>query len=105
MCSTPRPKRVMKSSSTGATISGTILSGLSAQERATFVQKANQADDRRQELQQKAAVKKREKLRNTHAINSSLSIPQIKVTKKWNYWLIDASLKEIFMLIFLGRSY
>jgi len=101
MCSTPRPKRVMKTNSTSVTTNGTILSGLSAQKRAAFVQRANQADDRRYELQQKAAEKKRENNHLTHTKNLSIK----KSTKNWSYWLIDASIKEIVMMLFLGKSY
>ena len=103
MCSTPRPKRAMKLNNAGAITNGTILSGLSAQKRAVFVQRANQADDRRYELelQQKASESKH----NSHIKNLSIKKTYKNQQKSWRYWLIDASLKELFLVMLLGRSY
>jgi len=103
MCSTPRPKRKIKSTASGS-VSGTLLSNLSAQKRADFVKRANSADERRQQIKhQKSAQKQTLSLVNNtrkKAIKTKMT-----PTKSWSYWFVDASIKEIFMLLFFGKSY
>jgi len=101
MCSTPRPKRKMKSATQGLA-SGSMLSGLSAQKRADFVKRANSADDRRQQIKQQRAEKKQAL---TLVKNSGKKITENKkvLTKNWSYWLVDASIKEILMMLFFGK--
>jgi hypothetical protein len=103
MCSTPRPKRKIKSAKTGA-ISGSVLSNLSAQKRADFVKRANSADARRQEVKQQKAEKKQAL---SLVVNQAKKVVknQKKPTKSWSYWLVDASIKEIIMMLFFGKSY
>ena len=103
MCSTPRPKRKIKSAKTGA-VSGSVLSNLSAQKRADFVKRANSADDRRQLIQQQKVEKKQALslvTNNTKKVIKNKKTP----TKSWSYWLVDASIKEIFMMLFFGKTY
>jgi len=106
MCSTPRPKRKVKIAS-AAMASGSILSGLDAQKRAQFVQRANNADERRQKL----AMQNKQKSQQQAAHSKKLTLvhspqtPSNLKTKGWSYWLLDASFKEIFMHFFLGKSY
>ncbi|MBL4909713.1 MAG: hypothetical protein JKX78_06780 [Alteromonadaceae bacterium] len=103
MCSTPRPKRKIKSASTG-TVSGTMLSNLSAQNRADFVKRANSADDRRHQIQQQIAEKKQALSFVGHNVKKVIKNKKVS-TKNWSYWLVDASIKEIFMMLFLGKPY
>ena len=104
MCSTPRPKRKVKVASSSA--GGTILSGLSAQKRAEFVQRANSADERRFQLQQKKMEeKKRLHLVTSHRLKKTNKKQLKKSSKNWSYWLVDASIKDLFMMLFLGKSY
>jgi len=105
MCSTPRPKRSLKSASAGATTNDTILSGLTAQKRAIFVQRANQADDRRYVLQKQAELKKCENNHRFIKQNTLIKKTQEKPIRSWSFWLIEASLKEIVMMLFFGKSY
>jgi hypothetical protein len=106
MCSTPRPKRNLKAGTAGASSSGTILSDLSAQKRAEFVKRANSADERRYQLKQQIAAKTHKAISPTEKITSLLKNKNVKQkTKSWHYWLLDASMKELFMLLFLGKSY
>ncbi|PCI59149.1 MAG: hypothetical protein COB35_12040 [Gammaproteobacteria bacterium] len=108
MCSTPRPKRTIKGSAK-TTGSGAILSGLSAQKRAAFVQCANQADDRRQEIKQQALkqqsaaqAQQRRKQKHLSLVNNNT----LKNNRKsWRYWLVDASIKEIIFALFFIKAH
>ncbi len=103
MCSTPRPKRNFKAGGARAA-SGSILSGLSADTRAAFVKRANMADERRYQLNQQTKT-------NQHAVRHvnraflPKNKPSQQTNKNWRYWLIDASISELFIMLFWGKAY
>lgn len=101
MCSTPRPKTTVKAKSV---ISGTILSRMSAEDRRRFAQRANMAQERRDQI----AIKTRQ-TRNqvTSAQRSTKKVANATIHKSshsFSYWLLNASLKEVFVMIFFGHS-
>ena len=101
MCSTPRPKRKVKSSTAG--FSGSVLASMSSVARGDFANRANAAQDRRDEI---ALINK--------AIQPSNQIKLVKAklhqqaissnNQHWRYWLLTASFKEIMTVFFIGKS-
>lgn len=101
MCSTPRPKTKVKGK---ASSSGSILSAMSSEARGRFAERANAAQERRHQIAMNArqtkshldnCQKDTKKGGNSYINESSHNI---------SYWLFNASLKEIFMVIFLRHS-
>ena len=103
MCSTPRPKRNFKAGGARAA-SGSILSGLSSDTRATFVKRANMADERRYQLRQQTKASQHTESRLNKSF-SSKNKPAQQTNKNWHYWLIDASMSELFMMLFWSKAY
>tara|TARA_R110001583_G_C5423190_1_gene388066 strand:- start:129 stop:503 length:375 start_codon:yes stop_codon:yes gene_type:complete len=101
MCSTPRPRTVVKGK---AGTSGSLLSNMSPEARSRFAQRANVAEERRHQIAIKAQQKNRQL--NT-SIRSSTKVDN-KIAKKsqnsLSYWLVSASLSEVFMMLFFGKS-
>ena len=101
MCSTPRPKTAVKAKQL---LSGTILSNMSSEARSRFAERANAAQERRHQI----ALKTRQtRLRldtsqkgTKKVVNSSLNQSSHSIS----YWLLNASLKELFMMVFFGHS-
>jgi len=100
MCSTPRPRKAIKGKGSK---SGSLLSNMSSETRSRFAERANVAQERRHQI----TIKEQER-------NRQLQTPS-KVTKKTvrhstkkqsslSYWLLDASLKEAFIMLFFGKS-
>jgi len=97
MCSTPRPKR----RSTGkAKLSGSLLSNINSDARASFAQRANVADERRYQLKQEKALH----VQQSNIVSlSKTNAHSISANKKrdWRYWLTSASFIElIFFILF-----
>ena len=101
MCSTPRPKGQVKGKSGS---SGSILSNVSAEARRSFAQRANIADERRYHL----AMEKEQQSRQLHTSQKNtkkhVSQKNTKLNRNFSYWLVSASLKEIFLVLFFGKS-
>jgi len=101
MCSTPRPKTKVKGK---ANRNGSVLSNMSTETRSRFAERANLAQERRHQIAIKAQQKKRH---HNVAIKSANKVGSRAVTKssnKLSYWLLNASLKEVFTMLFLGSS-
>lgn len=101
MCSTPRPRTAVKGK---AGISGSLLSNMSPEARSRFAERANVAQERRHQIALKAQ-------QNNRQLNTSLRAPKKAVNRiakksqnNLSYWLVSASLKEIFMMLFFGKS-
>lgn len=98
MCSTPRPKSAIKGK---VRSSGTILSNCSAEARSRFAQRANAAQERREQVKAKEQVIQRKTARLK--MNKRNTKPVHKPTGL-SYWLFHASVKEILLTVFVGRS-
>ena len=101
MCSTPRPKTKVKGKSG---TSGSLLSNISAEKRRRFAERANSAQERRHQIAMN--IQKSPSLLNTPIDSNSLEVvsKHQKKQKDLSYWLVSASLKEIFILLFFGKS-
>jgi hypothetical protein len=101
MCSTPRPKTTVKAK---VASSGAILSAMNSTARARFAERANAAQERREQL----AIKTRQsnkKLENISTTTKKIANSSLKKhSNNFRYWIFSASLKEIFTFLFLGRS-
>lgn len=101
MCSTPRPKTKVKGK---AGTSGGLLSNMSAETRSRFAQRANAAQERRDQI----AIKAQQNSRHLNASIRTSKKANNQIAKKsqnsLSYWLISASLKEVFMMLFFDKS-
>lgn len=100
MCSTPRPKRIVKGR---AGVSGSLLSNISSESRGRFANRANVADERRYQIALREKQRNIER-KNTTSSKKMVSKKSIKAQNNWSYWLVNASLKEIFYMLFFGKS-
>ena len=101
MCSTPRPKKRVNGR---ADNSGSLLSNLSVESRNRFTERANAAQEKR-EL--KAIKLKHANPQNEATVSSSKKAvnPTFNVAQKsFSYWLFNARLKDIFIMLFFGIS-
>lgn len=96
MCSSPKPKTRVKGKTIGN--GGGILASMSAEERKRFSERANIAQERRQNLNER-----------TNKVNHQVSVTKTG-SKNLNtrnvstmFWLLNADLKEIFLCLFLGK--
>lgn len=90
MCSTPRPQTQIGSAKTYQSTS--ILAKLSAEQRQNFVKKANEAAERRYQLQQAQLT--------TMAVKNNISTHKTSRLVKnnhWYFWLTQASISDIFL--------
>ena len=91
MCSTPRPKtKITGKSGT----SGSLLSNLSTEARNTFAERANAAQERRDQLSMKSVQTK-------HQHNISMTSAK---KKNFSYWLLNANINEIITMLFFASS-
>lgn len=101
MCSTPRPKTKVKGK---AGISGSFLSNMSPEARSRFAERANIAQERRHQL----AMKEQQNNRQLNApLRTTKKIAKPKDKKSSSsltYWLFNASLKDLFFMLFFGTS-
>ncbi|WP_426357901.1 hypothetical protein ACPUVO_15830 [Pseudocolwellia sp. HL-MZ19] len=101
MCSSPKPRTKSKGKKSGG---GSILANISPESRRRFSERANAAQDRRDEIR---LVQKQKVLQQQVASKRHVNIQTNKTKtqdKSFSYWLINANLKEIFVLLFLGKS-
>lgn len=94
MCSTPKPKRRVKTKTANSSVG--ILSSMSSEKRLNFADRANQASDLRVEAKQL----KREAQHRIHKLTVKKSNPQAVKAKtnknqSWLYWLFNAPFSEL----------
>tara|TARA_R110001583_G_scaffold39134_10_gene125719 strand:- start:30 stop:344 length:315 start_codon:yes stop_codon:yes gene_type:complete len=101
MCSTPRPKKKVKGK---ASLNGSLLSNMSPEARSRFAERANVAQERRHEISLKE--KQHNRQFNASVKKSAKAVNRIakKSQKSLMYWLASASLKEVFIMLFFGKS-
>jgi len=94
MCSTPRPKQKVKGKPYSNVVS--ILASLDSEARMKFTQRANQASIHRGEIKAQEHAKQ--------VSQKALVIPKPNKAKKlqrsWLYWLLSASISDIFRHFF-----
>jgi hypothetical protein len=100
MCSSPKPKRQVKGKGGH---SGSLLSNMSVEARSRFAERANLAQERRHQNMMEA---KKHEISLTasikHSYKTELNLQ--KSPRNFRYWLVSASLKEIFIRLFLSKS-
>ena len=101
MCSTPRPRRKVNTKSVP---SGTILSNMSANARSRFAQRANMAQERRDQIAIKTRQTKNQITSDQRSTKKVANTIIHKSPHSFSYWLLNASLKEVFVMIFFGHS-
>ncbi|NQZ81176.1 MAG: hypothetical protein HRT52_09195 [Colwellia sp.] len=97
MCSTPRPRGKITAKTA---YSGSLLSNISAEARLNFSSRANMADEQRYKnnlANEKYRNEKKSHLKSRINKNNT-------VNKSWRYWLVNASFKEIIVVLFFGYS-
>jgi len=101
MCSTPRPKTRTKGKSRA---SGSLLSSMSSEARSRFAERANLAQERRHQIA--ITVQKETNQWNHTTKTSRKAINQTikKSQRNLSYWLVSASIKDIFLTLFFGKS-
>jgi len=97
MCSSPKPRTKVKGKSTS---SASFLSSMSVESRQSFTQRANIAQDRRDKIE--IAEKATNSSDKTHLRTKKISLKK-KTPKRLSYWLLEASAKEIFKLLFVRK--
>lgn len=100
MCSSPKPKASVKGKRTKGTNSG--LSSLSPEARSRFTQRANEAQERRYQIQKEKAQQRANLTSTVTAKNKH--IIKHKNQNTLNYWLLHANLKEVMYRIFGGKA-
>lgn len=101
MCSTPRPKTKVKGK---AGSNGGVLSSMSSEARSRFAERANVAQERRHQIAMKAQQKERNHNTPIRTSKKIVSRAATKSQRKLSYWLFNASLKEVFLMLFFGSS-
>lgn len=101
MCSTPRPRTKVKGK---AGTSGSLLSNMSPEARSRFAERANVAQQRRHQMTIKTQQNNRQQ--DAAIITSKKAVNRVDQKSQHNvrYWLVSASLKEIFMMLFFSKS-
>ncbi|UUO23736.1 hypothetical protein FGD67_11170 [Colwellia sp. M166] len=100
MCSTPRPRTKVKGK---AGSSGSILSTMSSEARSSFTERANAAQERRHQISIKTQQKKQQSnasIKNAKKVARSAK----KQKNSFSSWLLNASLKDVFMMLFFNNS-
>jgi hypothetical protein len=101
MCSTPRPKTSVKGK---AGSSGSVLSNLSTESRSLFAERANIAQERRDQM---ALKQKKDKHRHDASIKKAKKAVNSDVNNAQNslsYWILKANVKDLFIMLFFGTS-
>lgn len=97
MCSSPKPKARAKGKKGNG---GGVLSSMSAQERSRFSERANLAQERRHQLKIK---QKQQKLHQQARDNRVNITPIKKQSVSFGHWFLNASLKDVFNVLVLGK--
>ena len=93
MCSSPKPRTKVKGKSA---TSASFLSSMSAKSRQRFTERANIAQERRDNI--KMAEKAKISSDKNH-LRTKQTSTKIKAPKRSNYWLLTISVKELFNLL------
>ncbi len=101
MCSTPRPQTTVKGK---AATRGSLLSNMSPKARSLFAERANVAQKRRHQIAMKAQQNQGQQ--QVSIITSQKAVNRLAKKSQHNlsYWLVRASLREIFLMLFFGKS-
>ncbi|WP_077337853.1 hypothetical protein [Pseudocolwellia agarivorans] len=100
MCSSPKPKTQVKGTKSVGS-SGSILSSISTESRIRFSERANLAQERRDQIK----LEEKQKALRLQAIHKKNEKRLLKNKQsRLSYWLLSASLKEIIQLLFLGKT-
>ena len=97
MCSTPKPKRSIKAKTTIKVVG--ILSSMNSEARQRFATRANDASDRRIQLQN---AKQNKAAANQSNISSKAN-NNSNNKRSWLYWIFSASFSEIFRKLFFRK--
>ena len=84
--------------------SGSVLSKMSPEARSRFAERANVAQERRHEMAMKSQQKQRQRDIPRRTTKKITSHSAKKAQSSFSYWLLHASLKEIFLMLFFGKS-
>ena len=98
MCSSPKPRTKVKGKSA---TSASFLSSMSAESRQRFTERANIAQERRDNI--KIAEKAKISSDKNHLRAKKVST-KIKSSKRSSYWLLTISVKELFNLLFFRKT-
>jgi len=109
MCSTPKPKRRVKVKTANASVG--ILSGMSSEKRQSFAQRANQASARRIEAKKLKLIELdrigKSQITSVLPQDSNISLQKSNQLKRQNksviYWLLSASVSDIFRRLLMGK--
>ena len=97
MCSSPKPRTKIKGKSAS---SASILSSMSAESRQRFTERANSAQERRDNI--KMAEKAKTPLDKSQ-LGRKNNFTKITASKRSNYWWLTISVKTLFKLLFLEK--
>ena len=98
MCSSPKPRTKVKGKSA---TSASFLSSMSAESRQRFTERANIAQERRDNI--KMAEKAKISSDKNH-LRTKKASTKIKAPKRSSYWLLTISVKELFNLLFFRKT-
>ncbi|MCI2284414.1 hypothetical protein L3081_14760 [Colwellia sp. MSW7] len=104
MCSTPKPKTKVKGKTAGG---GSLLSTMSTEARSRFAERANIAQERRDNIALKRQQEKRQHALVSKGVkkvaSNSAKIPETQ-QRNLSYWFFKASVKDLFVMLFFGKS-
>lgn len=105
MCSTPRPKRQIKSSSSQHT--GSILASMSTEARQAFVARANAAADKRYQQQQSAHKKSLAQRTNGFRRNNKAKAVQNHQYTVWQHFMawLQLPIADIWHALMIGKKH
>jgi len=90
MCSTPKPKRKVKAKVTNDSVG--ILSSMSSKKRQSFAKRANQASERRIEIEKLKSIKNKSINKQNIKTNTK---KKTKTVSSWLYKLLNTSVSDI----------
>lgn len=99
MCSSPRPRKKIQGR---VRASGSILSSMSVEARRQFTERANHAQERRYEMAINEKNKKNQQIPSVRVVKKVEKNSLVKLKSSLSYWLLTASLKDIFTIFFSG---
>tara|TARA_B110000438_G_C15599784_1_gene557491 strand:+ start:72 stop:497 length:426 start_codon:yes stop_codon:yes gene_type:complete len=98
MCSSPKPRTKVKGKSA---TSASFLSSMSAESRQRFTERANIAQERRDNI--KLAEKAKISSDKNH-LRTKKTSAKVKAPKRSSYWLLTISVKALFNLLFFRKT-
>ncbi len=102
MCSTPRPKVAAKGK---AVSNGGVLANMNIDVRSRFAERANLADEKRYQI----SLQKKQQVQSINQVKRRFNIKvqtnsRANINKGIRYWLGTASIKEIFLILFIDKA-